>query len=192
MSPAAPALLLCDATLPVNFCKAGLPSAQAMADYLGDRVFVVDEVHEELTRLADSLIPLKSFLKTWPPNDPVRLEPALRLQVSSLVVVRPRSHPREDRGETATVVYAEHRRDEAGEHFTILTDDRWGGQLARDRGLSCQNCPQLLVEMVCASALSFKDGQRVWQTCFTDRKKWKGFREAVGRTCPEKAPAART
>lgn len=183
--------LLCDATVPVNFCKAGLSSAQAMAAHLGGSVHVVDEVFDELTRLAETLAPLRSFLASWPPNAPLRLDPELRLDVASVVTVRATAHPNEDRGETATVLYAERRRALAGEEFEILTDDQWGRKLARDRGLQCRNTPQFVVEMVCTSRLAYKDGQRVWQQCFTNQRKWKEFRGVVERICPDKLPPPR-
>lgn len=191
MSAAVTGRLLCDATVPVNFCTAGLPSARAMAAHLGGSVHVVDEVFDELTRLAETLVPLKIFLTSWPPSEPLRLEQGLRLDVASVVTVRATVHPNEDRGETATVLYAESRRELAGEGFEILTDDQWGRKLARDRGLQCRNTPQLVVEMVCASRLTYKDGQRVWQQCFTNQRKWTEFHGAVERSCPGKLPPPR-
>lgn len=184
-------LLLSDATLPFNFCKAGIPAARALAAYLGDRAYVVDEVFNELTRLAEEgNATLTTFLESWPPNPPLRLDPELRLQVGSVVAVRALStaHSGEDRGETATVLYAERRRATSGELFEILTDDTWGRQIADDRGLRCHNTPALIVAMVCADALTFKDGQRVWNASFTNREKWKGYRDAVARSCPAKLP----
>jgi hypothetical protein len=185
-------LLLSDATMPVNFCLAGLPAAKAMAEFLGERVHVVDEVHDELTRIAEEgLVPLQTLLESWPANEVIRLDPSLRAQIAPVIQLRELQdrHPKEDRGETATVLYAEQRLDH-GERFDILTDDGWGRQIAADRTLRCHNTPALIVSMVGADALSYKDGQRVWQKCFTSQTKWKAYREAVAREHPGKVPAA--
>lgn len=92
-------LLLTDSTMPVNFCKAGANCALAMLTYLGESLYMVAEVREELERKAevDGSPALRRFLDKFP-------------------------------------------------------------------------------------------GERVWRRCFTNRERWAGFRERVGRECPNMLP----
>ncbi|HSK49597.1 MAG TPA: hypothetical protein VK889_03785 [Solirubrobacterales bacterium] len=174
------ALLLTDATMPVSFCKAGIGSARVMAAHLGPRVHMVEDVHLELQRLAASLPALETLLEDWPPNPVRELGLDLKARVAQVIRARqiPGHHPDEDRGELATIFYAAQRR-EAGEAFEVITDDRFGKQLARDRGLGLVTTPQLVIELVTAGQLPKKEGERVWRYC-TPRKAWSRFHEEVG------------
>jgi hypothetical protein len=89
--------LLSDATVPVNFCKAG--AGRQMAQFLG-----------------------------------------------------------ENAGELATIIWADAEAQE-GRRYHILTDDRLGKDLARDRGYAYSNTPELILQMVCAGALSYAHGE---------------------------------
>jgi hypothetical protein len=100
-----PQLLLTDSTMPVSFCKAGIGCARAMAQFLGANVYMVEDVHEELERLAESLPALKSLLEDWPPNPIRELDLPLKVKVAAALKARriPGAHQAEDRGETATI-----------------------------------------------------------------------------------------
>jgi len=176
-----PPLLLTDSTMPVSFCKAGIGCARAMASFLGAEVHMVKDVHEELERLAGELPALKSLLEDWPSNPIRELDLALKANVAATLKARriPGMHQAEDRGETATIFYAEQRR-ASGELFQIITDDGYGKQLARDRRFKLLTTPALVLQMVCNDALSPADGKRVWQRS-TPRGKWKEFDSALAR-----------
>lgn len=167
--------------MPVSFCKAGIGPARAMAGFLGDRVHLVEDVLAELERLAEDLPALAALLERWP-STPVR-ELDLNLKADVAVALKARrisgSHPDEDKGEIATVFFAEHRRD-LGEEFAIATDDSYGKRLARDRGFEILTTPVLALQMICAEALSEVDGKRVWQRS-TSRSRWKDFGPALDR-----------
>jgi hypothetical protein len=183
-------LLLTDSTVPVNFSKAGGNCAIAMLKHLGERLHMVAEVHGELTRLAAESVSLQRFLEEFPEDRVRTLSRELTATVGAVqkTINAAGTHPREDIGEIATVFYAEQRRDE-GEVFDLITDDHTGRTLASDRGLKVITTPSLVVEMVCAGALDYSDGNRVWQRCFTNRAKWKVFRERIERDCPQRLAA---
>lgn len=167
--------------MPVGFSKAGTRCAHAMAGYLGDRVYMVSDVHVELERLSRRLPALAKLLKNWPSNAVRELDLSLKVEVAEAVKARyvPGQHPDEDRGEIATIFYAADRRD-AGEHFKIVTDDSFGKQLARDRKLKLLTTAELTLEMVQAEAISHADGKRVWRQCVSKRG-WKDFDGALAR-----------
>ena len=180
-------LLLTDSTMPVSFCDAGANLAGSLLTYLGDRLHMVADVHEELERKAEGSAALRAFLGAFP-DERVRvldLSVAAKVAEARKAVSVAGTHPREDVGEIASVFYAEVRR-EQGEEFTVITDDHYGKTLARDRQLKVVTTPSLVVEMVCAEALAYADGERVWRACFTNRDKWKGFGERVRQYCSER------
>ncbi len=180
-------LLLTDSTMPVCFCDAGGNLARTLLAYLGERLYMVSDVREELERKAEGSAALRAFLSDFP-DERVRvldLSIAAKVGEARKAVSVPGTHPREDTGEIASVFYAEVRR-EQGEKFTVITDDSYGKTLARDRQLKVLTTPGLVVEMVCAEALAYADGERVWRACFTNRDKWKGFGERVRQVCPER------
>jgi hypothetical protein len=162
-----------------------------MAEYLGDDVHIVADVHEELKRKSKEIPALATLLDSgWPSTEARRLSIELRDTVAAVLMVQeaPEDDPGEDQGEYATVFYAEERRD-AGEVFVIATDDRTGKTLAREKGMQSVNTPQLLVEMVCAGALSYGDGRRVWQAC-VPRAGWKDYEDRIKADCPKMVPSS--
>ncbi len=177
--------------MPVNFCEAGANCALAMLDHLGDRLHMVADVWEELERKAsvDGSPALRRFLDEFPGQRVRTLDLQLAAEVAAAKKVTqiPGSHTNEDLGEIATVFYAARRRDE-GEVFKLITDDREGKRLALDRDLEIFTTPTLIVEMVGAASFAYADGDRVWRQCFSNRQRWKGFRAAVERECPERLP----
>lgn len=183
-------LLLTDSTMPVSFCAAGANLARAVLEYLGERLYMVADVREELERKADGSAALHAFLSEFP-DERVRaldLSTAARVAEAKKAVTVAGAHPREDLGEIASVFYAEARR-EQGEEFAVITDDHYGKTLARDRKLKVVTTPGLVVEMVCAEALAYADGDRVWRGCFTNRSKWNGFGDSVRQACPDRVPS---
>jgi hypothetical protein len=184
------ALLLSDATMPVNFCKAGANCALAMLEHFGSRIFMVADVHEELARHGESSPAVKKLIDRWPTTQVLGLDLDLTTNVASILKLTRLTgdHPKADAGEVATVLFAAKCRDEGMREYVVVTDDRFGIDVARDRKLPLQNSPQVIVEMVCADSLSFADGDRVWRHCFTNRAKWSAYREAVARSCPNRVP----
>ena len=172
-------LLLTDSTMPVSFCKAGIASARVMAEYLGARVHLVEDVDVELRRLATELPALATLLEDWPLNPVRQLDLSLKAEVALAIKARhvPGQHPEEDRGEIATVFYAAKRLEE-GELLDVITDDRFGKQLVRDRGLGLVTTPNLVIELARSGALSVKEGERVWRHC-TPRAAWGRFKDEV-------------
>lgn len=184
-------LLLTDSTMPMNFCEAGANCALAMLSYLGDGLHMVGEVQEELERKAKSSPALQRFLDEFPTERVRRLDVELVAQVALVkqVMQLPGSHPDEDVGEIASVLYAARRR-EMGETFDVITDDNEGKRLARDRDLKIITTQDLVSQMVCAEALDYADGDRVWRCCFSNPQRWKGYRERIHRECPDRLVAA--
>jgi hypothetical protein len=168
-------LLLTDSTMPMSFCKAGIGCARAMCGYLDEKVHMVEDVHVELLRLAEGLPALDSLLSDWPPNPVRRLDPDLKTEVAAAIKAKhiPGQHLQEDRGEIATVLYATAQR-ALGNTYGVITDDRYGKDLVRDRDLELVTTPDLIFTMIQAGALVKKDGERVWREC-VGRKSWGQF-----------------
>lgn len=167
--------------MPVSFSRAGSRSAYAMAKHLGDRVYMVADVHSELQRLSRRLPALARLLEDWPSNPVLELDKDLKEKVATAIKARwiPGVHPDEDRGEIATVFYAVARREE-GKSFAVVTDDGYGKKLARDRDLRLVTTAELVLEMVQADALSRTDGKRVWRQCVSKRR-WADFDSALSQ-----------
>jgi hypothetical protein len=170
----------------MNFCEAGIDCAQKMADYLGADVFMVEDVHIELVAKAKNFPVLAELLKDWPPSAPLQLPPHVKTKVVDILKYNKsgRLHTNEDRGETATVLYAENHLTEQGEKFDMLMDDRGGKALAKDRGLACIDTPTLVVEMVCHGNLSVREGERVWRKTLTMSGAHKGYLPRLEAECP--------
>jgi hypothetical protein len=152
-----------------------------MAHFLGTQVHMVKDVHEELERIGKGLPALKALLDEWPPNPIRELSLELKATVAAAMKARqiPGQHPDEDRGETATVFYAAQQRG-LGEVFSIVTDDVYGKQLARDKKFEVLSTPALTLDMVRSSALSSADGKRIWRHCVR-QSRWKDFDAALAR-----------
>jgi hypothetical protein len=179
--------LLSDATMPVNFCKAGAHYGLKLLEHFGDRLFVVEDVFEELERHAETSAAVRRLVEEWPSGQVRSLEVDLSAQVASILSIRhvAGDHPETDLGEVATVLFAARSRDAGTGEYVVVTDDNYGKELARDRGLDLRTTPQTIVELVCAGTLTFDDGDRVWRQCFTNRSRWAGYRDALARECPK-------
>ena len=91
----------------------------------------------------------------------------------------------QDVGEVTSVLLAEHLRasGECLRPLLLLDDVRHGKNLARPRGLDVVDTPGLIIEMVCAEAISREVGKRVWRAAFSDRSKWPAFDERLRQAC---------
>ena len=160
-----------------------------MAEYLGEEVYIVADVHQELKRKSSGLPALERLLEEWPRTEVRSLSVELRDTVAAVLMVQeaPEDDPIEDQGETATIFYAEECR-AVGEVFVVATDDRQGKRLAREKGLDFVTTEQLVVEMVCAGALAYNDGKRVWQEA-VPRAGWQRYEQEIERECPGRKPS---
>lgn len=165
-------LLLSDATVPTNFCKAGLKLAQRFSDYAGDRVFIVHDVHEELLRNPKGIPALDKFLEFWPLAEPIQLAPEVREEVADALRFNARygRHPDEDRGEHATVFHARYVREKGGREFVIATDDRDGKLLARSDGFEVVDTPEMIVRMYRHGFLNADEGFVIWKKTLPNRE----------------------
>lgn len=186
-----PVLLLSDSTMPVNFCKAGANSALAMLAHFEESIFLVADVFEELTRHAAESAAVKRLMEEWPASQVLDLDLALTAEVASILKLRQTvgQHPRSDAGEIATVLFAANARDQGLGEYTVVTDDVFGKDLARDRELALRTTQQVIIELVCAGSLSYRDGERVWRQCFTNRSKWSTYRPAIAASCAGRVPS---
>lgn len=167
--------LLSDASVPINFVTAGPECADAFKEYFGDKVLVAIDVYEELERKARTEIPeLKQFLDGWPELDPIDLPMEVKSDVAKILRLNIGIyHPDKDRGETATILYAEHARDRSvdPEEFELLLDDGDGKKFARDRSLGFWDTPTIALHMVCSGYLTEDQGFSVWCAALTDPEK---------------------
>lgn len=182
--------ILADTTVFCNFADAGASALNALAGHVS-QLQVVADVQAEIERryCHAGHASLRPLVDAWPFGDALTLPVPLRQEVASVLAVRRFSHPDEDLGETATVFYARHRRDEAAENWLVLTDDTQGRKLAERKGVAVTDTPALVIEMVCVGALDLKLGGRVWRSRFaSNRKKWNEYEVAVRAACPERLP----
>ena len=137
---------------------------------------MVKYVEGELERHTAGKPTLDRFLRELEQSRVRHLGFELTVQVAQILQARaePGAHPDEDLGETATVLYAEERA-AAGEKFTVVTDDRSGKDLARQRSLTCVDSPAVIKEMVRTGAMSVDDGKRVSRECFSQPNRQRDF-----------------
>jgi hypothetical protein len=185
------AVLLTDSSILVNFCA--ISAGDALVGYLGERLFVVEAVMNELRRLAEKSehLGLKRLLDGgWPAAAkvlPVDREVEADIAAAMRFAADPAKHPDEDLGETATVLYAVAER-AAGREFQILTDDGGGKEKARQRGFRWSHSGMLAVEMVGAGTLSYDHGRRIWAKAVSAGGA-AAYHEAVALQHPEIAKA---
>lgn len=130
---------------------------------------------------------LRPLVHAWPFREVLPLPLPVRQEVAAILAVRRFSHPDEDLGETATVFYARHRRDEAAEEWLVLTDDTQGRKLAAFKGVATADTPALIIEMVCGGALDLNLGGRIWRSRFgSSRAKWKEYEATLRAACPDR------
>ena len=172
------------------FCRVG--AGQSLLDYLEARLIVTREVLGELKRNVAAM-PALHVTIAWLEEDEGQrvhdLTPEHALEVTDFLqnYRTEADHPNEHLGEVATVYGALELVDE-GRQPLVCVDDQLGKKLCRTRNLDQADTPSLLIEMVCARAIDFRLGQRIWQNVLTDRRLWKAYRERVGHTCPDALP----
>lgn len=173
-------------TSPVrSFVEAG--AQRAFAGYLGSRVRITVDVSRELDDAAGSLPGLRLFLRDWPRSEPVDLPDHLKQKAADIlgfITDDPRASL-QDLGEVTSVLLAEHLRASGECHrpILLLDDVRHGKNLAKPRRLDVIDTPALIIEMVCADAMSRELGNKVWRATFSDRSKWPAFDERLRQAC---------
>ena len=185
-SVAAAEIVVVDTSPVRNFVEAG--AQRAFAGYLGSRVRIRVDVSREMEEAAGSLPGLQSFLREWPPNDPVDLPPDLKQKAADILGFIGDDDPQaslQDLGEVTSVILAEHLRasGECERPILLLDDVRHGKNLAKPRRLEVIDTPALIAEMVCADAMSRELGNKVWRATFSDRSKWPAFDERLRQAC---------
>ena len=174
-------VVLSDATAPMAFCAVG--AGPALLDYLAPSLVVVRDVLRELERNLRARPGLARVIDWLEQAEADRVHD---LTSESALLVRDFlgnlqtaiDHPDEHIGEVATVFAADELA-AAGRRPLVCMDDHQGKAMCRGRGLEHADTPALLVEMVCAGALPFAVGQRVWQQLFSDRRIWGDFRRRI-------------
>ena len=173
-------------TSPVRvFVEAG--AQRAFAEYLGTRVRITVDVRRELEDAARSVPGVRLLLRDWPPSEPVDLPVALMQKAADILgfIADDPLASLQDLGEVTSVLLAEHLRaiGECRRPLLLLDDVRHGKNLARPRGLEVVDTPALVVEMVCAEAISRELGKRLWRAAFSDRSKWPAFDDRLRQVC---------
>lgn len=181
-------ILLTDATMVVYFCDAGEDHAKAMTEHLGLSVCMVTEVYEELVRIAeDRPHPvLAELLEGWPLSDVIDIGGAARLRVADKLKLNERLglHGNKDLGETATIFHADEERKIGGQEYLLVLDDRDAKIQANVLRLKITGTPDLILDMVCAGALSENQGQRVWNLRYPDHHNRPNYRSKLKERCP--------
>ena len=183
-------VVLSDSTAPMAFCRVG--AGQSLLDYLEARLIVTREVLGELKRNV-AAVPALHVTITWLEEDEGQrvhdLTPEHVLEVTDFLqnYRTEADHPNEHLGEVATVYGALELVDE-GRQPLVCMDDQLGKKLCRTRNLDQADTPSLVIEMVCARAIDFRLGQRIWQNVLTDPRLWKAYRERVADACPDALP----
>lgn len=184
-SVAAAEIVVVDTSPVRRFVEAG--AQRAFAGYLGSRVRITVDVSRELEEAVGSLPGLRPFLREWPPNDPVDLSHDLKQKAADILGFITDDPPAslQDLGEVTSVLLAEHLRasGECERPILLLDDVRHGKNLAKPRQLEVIDTPALIVEMVCADAMSRELGNKVWRATFSDRSKWPAFDERLRQIC---------
>jgi hypothetical protein len=148
--------LLADTGPFCRFAEASSDQLSAMVDYLGDRVWIAQDVALELHRRAQTEQHRRLASLTWEPRFP-RGEPLtitdakLLQQIEDIAAGRLKKRPGhflKDRGEIATVLLAKER------GWPVLLDDTWGQKFAAKKGVEIITTEDLCVEMVVAGKLT--------------------------------------
>lgn len=172
------------------FCTVG--AGQTLLDYLQARLIVTREVLGELKRNHASM-PSLAVAIAWLEDDEDErvhdLTSAHALEVTDFLqnYRTELDHPNEHLGEVATVYGALELVDQ-GRRPLVCMDDQLGKSLCRAKNLDHADTPSLLIEMVCAKAIDFRLGQRIWQHMFSDRRLWRAYKERVEAACKEALP----
>jgi hypothetical protein len=172
------------------FC--GVGAGQALLDYLQARLIVTREVLGELKRKHASMPSLEVAIAWLEDDEDERvhdLTSAHALEVTDFLqnYRTELDHPNEHLGEVATVYGALELVDQ-GRRPLVCMDDQLGKSLCRAKNLDQADTPALLIEMVCAKAIDFRLGQRIWQRMFTERRLWLAYKQRIEAACSESLP----
>lgn len=152
-----------------RFCEAGALAELAL--YLDDRAWitqdVANEIHYRGKRQHAALRTLQWQRPPFPRNEPVVLTGAHAKQ-AALIHARkqqPGDPPDADLGEITTVLAAVARGGTA-----VMIDDRFGRNLARQRGLPLYSTADLASEMTASGTIDEGLGWRIFQSVFNEKR----------------------
>jgi hypothetical protein len=171
-----------------RFFAAGVEIVEAFMAALGDRLYVVFDVHVEINRHKDDAEfrdGAARFIELLE-NEPIVLPDEIREQVRrALEMTRRHSMRDEDIGETATVLYARSRI-KVGEDWLVLMGDRYGIDLAEagETKVPYMNTTDTIVDLVCQGSLTEEQGTTVWELIHGDGSA-AGLIRKLDEICPE-------
>lgn len=158
-------LLLGDASALLRFFAAGPTCSTKLAERLADRLFVVHDVEVELERWrgdARYKAGADAFFEAWQ-GRALPLPPEVTLEVNDELKFHIKyGLDRDDRGETATVLFARQARQVNDTHYVIVMGDKGGHDFAQQREVDSVETSDLLLLLVEDGALSRDEGELVW------------------------------
>lgn len=158
-------LLLGDASALLRFFAAGPTCSKKLAERLADRLFVVHDVEVELERWrgdARYRAGADAFFEAWQ-GGVLPLPPEVTLEVNDELKFHIKyGFTRDDRGETATVLFARHAQQANDTKWVILMGDKGGHDFAQQREVDSVETRDLLLLLVDDGTLSRDEGELVW------------------------------
>jgi hypothetical protein len=155
------------------FCRFAQGTANqldAFADYLGDSVWIVQEVAVELAKRSrkpgyERLVQLGWRNPSFPQHPPIAIaDRRMITQIDNIIGGRQRGGRGplvKDRGEVASVLVARDKK------WPVLMDDGWGRHsFAPSRGVETISTEDLCLEMAHAGALSADDAYEVFESVY--------------------------
>jgi hypothetical protein len=164
--------LLADTGLFCRFAEGKHDQLEIVAEYLGERLWIAQDVAIELQRRSRVEEHVALNRLTWKPpfprHEPITITDRKMLQqIENIVAGRRRRNPghfMEDRGEIATILLAKER------GWPALVDDRWGSAFATRKGVETLTTEELCVEMTAAAKLNDDHAYEVFKRVYrTDR-----------------------
>jgi predicted nucleic acid-binding protein len=162
--------LLADTGPFCRFAEAGSQQTHALADYLGQSLYIAQDVSLELRRRAKTqehaaLKQLQWIDPKFPQHEPIPItDKKVLAQIEDILAGRRRRNPghfMEDRGEVATILLAKDR------GWPVLMDDGWGRRsFAPAKGVEVISTEELCIEMAVANALSRDHAFAVFKTVY--------------------------
>jgi hypothetical protein len=156
-------LLLADSSILYDYFKAGTKQSEVLAHAIGDRLSIVRDVDEELKTCGSEFRTGRdAFLGACTPTL-LDLPPKVTLQVNDILKWHIKwGEKHKDRGETATVLYAEHVWLEGETDYLVLMNDRDGLRLAEEHDVTTVDGERLLEEILGEDLLTEDEGREVW------------------------------
>lgn len=163
-----PRLLLADSSSLFRFFAAGVDIVEAVMHALGDRLYIVAEVEQEIRDHADDpefRDGAAAFLELLE-NPPIVLPEDVRERLTTALQFNERfgKHRNEDKGETATALYARSRVKE-GESWVVIAGDKLAEDLCNTGTptVPLMNTTDTIAELVRQEALTVAEGERAWE-----------------------------